>query len=202
MSETMTIGIIGSGRIGKAVATLAVRAGRSVVISNSRGPASLQPLTAELGFNARAGSVQEAAAQEMVVVAVPWANLKEALSGLPAWEGRIAIDATNAALMPDFRVPDLGGRTSSQVFADLAPGARVVKGFNTMMAAILASEPNVAGGRRVLFYSGDDSGAKKSFLALITDAGFAGIDLGSLAGSAIQQFPGGPLAAINFVKLP
>ncbi len=202
MSETRTVGIIGSGRIGKAVATLAARAGRSIVISNSRGPTSLQPMIAELGTKVRAGSVKEAAAQEMVVVAVPWANLEQALSGLPPWEGRIVVDATNAALMPDFRVPDLGGRTSSQVFADLVPGARVVKGFNTLLAAILASEPNVAGGKRVLFFSGDESTSKKSFLALIADAGFAGIDLGSLASSGIQQFPGGPLAAINFVKLP
>jgi hypothetical protein len=77
----------------------------------------------------------------------------------------------------------------------------VVKGFNTLFAAVLASDPQVGGGRRVIFFSGDDIGAKQAFNSLITDAGFAGIDLGALADSRIQQFPGGSLAAIDFAKL-
>jgi 8-hydroxy-5-deazaflavin:NADPH oxidoreductase len=197
-----TVGIIGAGRIGQAVAKQALRAGRSVVISNNRGVDALKPLIQELGAKARAGTVQEAAGQSTVVLAVPWENVEEVLESLPPWDGRILIDATNAALMPDFRVPDLGGKASSQVIADLAPGARVVKGFNTLLAAILASDARVAGGQRVLFFSGDDPDAKQAFHRLITDAGFAGIDLGRLAASKVQQFPGGPLAAINLVQFP
>jgi predicted dinucleotide-binding enzyme len=196
-----TIGIIGAGRIGQAVAKQALRTGRSVVISNNRGVDALKPLIQELGALARAGTVKEAAGQSMVVLAVPWENVEEVLAGLPSWDGRILVDATNGALMPDFRVPDLGGKASSQVIADLAPGARLVKGFNTLLAAILASDPRVAGGQRVLFFSGDDTDAKQAFQRLITEAGFAGIDLGSLAASKVQQFPGGPLAAINFIQL-
>jgi predicted dinucleotide-binding enzyme len=196
-----TIGIIGAGRIGQAVAKQALRTGRSVVISNNRGVDALKPLIQELGALARAGTVKEAAGQSMVVLAVPWENVEEVLAGLPSWDGRILVDATNATLMPDFRVPDLGGKASSQVIADLAPGARLVKGFNTLLAAILASDPRVAGGQRVLFFSGDDTDAKQAFQRLITEAGFAGIDLGSLAASKVQQFPGGPLAAINFIQL-
>lgn len=197
-----TIGIIGAGRIGQAVAKQALRTGRSVVISNNRGVDALKPLIQELGALARAGTVKEAAGQPMVVLAVPWENVEDVLRSLPPWDDRILVDATNAALMPDFRVPDLGGKASSQVIAELAPGARVVKGFNTLLAAVLASEPRIAGGQRVLFFSGDDPDAKQSFHGLITDAGFAGIDLGSLAASKVQQFPGGPLAAINFIQLP
>ncbi len=200
--RTETVGVIGAGRIGKAVAKQALRAGRFVVISNSQEPSALKPLINELGSGARAGTVKEAAEQEIVVLAVPWINVQEALAGLPPWNGRIVVDATNAAIMPGFQVPDLGGRTSSEVVADLVRGARVVKGFNTLLAAVLASDPKVSGGQRVIFFSGDDPAAKDAFNRLISDAGFAGIDLGSLATSRVQQFPGGPLAAINFIKLP
>jgi hypothetical protein len=196
------IGIIGAGRIGQAVAKQALRTGRSVVISNSQGASSLKGLVEELGPAAQAGTVKEASAQSLVVLAVPWVNVQETLAGLPLWNNRILVDATNAALMPDFRIPDLGGKASSQVVAELAPGARVVKGFNTLLAAVLASDPKVGDGQRVIFFSGDDAGAKQAFNSLITDAGFAGIDLGGLAASKVQQFPGGPLAAINFIKLP
>jgi predicted dinucleotide-binding enzyme len=198
----MTLGIIGAGRIGQAVARVAVRAGRAAVISNSAGPGSLQTVARELGAGIRAGSVREAAEQDMVVLAVPWGRVEKALEGLPAWNGRIVVDATNALIEPDFRAADLGGSASSQVVASLVPGARVVKGFNTLVAAVLGSDPRIAGGQRVLFYSGDDLAAKQAFHQLITEAGFAGIDLGSLAASRVQQFPGGPLAAINLIKLP
>ena len=126
----------------------------------------------------------------MVVVAVPWANLDAALSGLPAFAGRIVVDATNAVTTPDYAAVDLGGRASSEVVATKVPGARVVKGFNTLLASVLGSDPQVGDGRRVLFYSGDDASAKREFDRLITAAGFAGIDLGGLAQSKVQQFPG------------
>jgi predicted dinucleotide-binding enzyme len=144
----------------------------------------------------------QAADQGMVVIAVPWSGLQDAISGLPAWNGRIVVDATNAVILPEFRVPDLGGRTSSEIVADLVPGARVVKGFNTLLAEILGSDPKVSGGQRVIVFSGDDPQAKKEFNSLLAAAGFAGIDLGGLAtGGRLQQFPGGPFAAINLIKL-
>lgn len=199
-AHSMTVGIIGAGRIGQAVARLAVRAGRTAVVSNSKGADSLQALASELGAGVRAGSVREAAAQDMVVVAVPWDRIEQALAGLPTWGGRVVVDATNAVVVPGYRAVDLGGRASSEVFASLVPGAHVVKGFNTLLAAVLGSDPHVSGGHRVLFYSGDDVTAKQTFQDLAMDAGFAAIDLGSLASSQVQQFPG-PLAAINLVKV-
>jgi predicted dinucleotide-binding enzyme len=76
-----------------------------------------------------------------------------------------------------------------------------VKGFNTLLAETLSSDPRVAGGQRVIFFSGDDPQAKKEFNGLLTDIGFAGIDLGGLAtGGRLQQFPGGPLAVVNLIK--
>ena len=91
---------------------------------------------------------------------------------------------------------------SSEVFADLVPEARVVKAFNHLRAEILASDPKADGGRRVLFYSGNDPAAKAEIAALIDRIGFVGIDLGSLAvGGKLAQFPGGPLPNQNLVKV-
>jgi predicted dinucleotide-binding enzyme len=192
----MDVGIIGAGRLGQAMARTALRAGRQVVLSNSRGPESLAALVSTLGEGASAGTVDEAARADIVVIAVPWPRVPEAVQGL-RWDGRIVIDATN-----DFDPSDLNGWTSSQVLADLVHGARVVKAANTLGAAVLGSDPHEAGGRRVIFLSGDDSEAKSKVSTLFDDAGFVAIDLGGLVtGGAMQQL-GGPLSGVNLIKLP
>ncbi len=193
--DNQSIGIIGAGRIGKAIAQIANRAGRPVVISNSRGPASLVSVVEELGGGVTAGTVTEAAAADMVVVAVMWPDVAGAVEGLE-WNGRIVIDPTN-----DFDPSDLDGRTSSEVVADLVAPARVVKIANTLGAGILASDPQEADGQRVLFLSGDDADAKAPVRGLFEDAGFSVVDLGGLHdGGQMQQF-GGPLAGLNLIRL-
>jgi 8-hydroxy-5-deazaflavin:NADPH oxidoreductase len=197
----MTIGIIGSGNIGSAFARTLARAGIEATIANSRGPASLQELARELGPSIKAGTREDAATAAIVLVAVNWAKLPAALADLPAWNGRIVIDANNSIEAPLFKPVDLNGRASSEVFVGLVPGARVVKAFNHLQAHILAGDPRAEGGRRVLFYSGDDARAKAEVAALIDRLGFFGIDLGSLAvGAPLAQFPGGPLPVHNLVK--
>jgi hypothetical protein len=196
------IGIIGAGAIGQAMAKQIIRAGLSVTLSNSRGPASLAGIIEQLGPKARAGSVRDAAAADIVFLSVNWEHLPSALADLPAWDGRIVIDATNPVIHPGFQLAELGGRNSSEVVTDLLPGARLVKAFNTLLAAVLASDPHQAGGKRVVFLSGDDAAAKSTVGQLIDQLGFFGIDLGSLAvGGKLQQFPGGPLPALNLIKL-
>jgi predicted dinucleotide-binding enzyme len=198
----MTIGIIGSGAIGAAFATTLARAGIEAVISNSRGPDSLNELVRELGPTIKAGRREEAAQADMVFVAVNWTKLPAALSGLPPWNGRIVIDANNPIEAPLFKPVDLKGRVSSEVLADLVPGARVVKAFNHLRAAVLAGDPQADGGRRVLFYSGNDPSAMTEVAALIERIGFFGIDLGSLAvGGKLAQFPGGVLPNQNLVRV-
>ncbi len=198
----MSVGIIGLGGIGLAIASHLSRARIRMVVSNSRGPDTLAPLVRQLGKTASAGTAAEAAAQDIVVVSVQWRQLQAALSGLPAWGGRIVVDPTNPLGAPDFRPADLGGRTSSEVVADLVPGARLVKAFNTLRPEVLAADPHQGGGRRVIFYSGDDRDAKKEVGRLIDTLGFAGIDLGDLRrGGAMQQFPGGPLPALDLIRL-
>jgi 8-hydroxy-5-deazaflavin:NADPH oxidoreductase len=198
----MSIGIIGSGAIGAAFARTLARAGIEAVISNSRGPASLHELVQELGRSIRAGTREQAARADIVFVAVNWTKLPAALAGLPEWSGRILIDANNPIEAPLFKPVDLKGRASSEVVADLVPGARVVKAFNHLRAEVLAANPRSDGGRRVLFYSGNDGAAKAEVAALIDRIGFAGIDLGSLSvGGRLAQFPGGPLPNQNLVKV-
>ncbi|MGD9836729.1 MAG: NADPH-dependent F420 reductase [Afipia sp.] len=199
---TTTIGIIGSGSIGSAFARRLASAGIEATIANSRGPASLKDLARAIGPSIRAGTVTEAASKDIVLVAVNWSKLSAALAGLPDWNGRIVIDANNPIEAPLFKPVDLNGRVSSEVFAGLVPGARVVKAFNHLQPHVLASGPQADGGKRVLFYSGDDNTAKAEVAALIDQLGFFGIDLGALAvGGQLVQFPGGPLPVHNLVKV-
>lgn len=198
----MKIGIIGAGGIGQAFAGHVAKAGYEVIISNSRGPESLAEMVKQLGPRAIAGTRQDAARADVVVLSVNWPQVPAALSDLPAWNGRILIDATNPVLQPGFRLAELQGSTSSEIVASLAPGARVVKTGNTLLRAVLAADPKQAGGRRVLFMSGDDTSAKAEVGAVLEKMGFATIDLGGLAsGGRLQQFPGGPLPTLNLIKL-
>ncbi|MGA1804243.1 NADPH-dependent F420 reductase [Rhizobium sp. HT1-10] len=196
-----SIGIIGAGNIGRAIATILARKGIAAMLSNSRGPETLAELVASLGPSITAGSREEAASKDIVFIAVNWSKLPAAMAGLPDWNGRIVVDTNNPIEAPLFQPADLGGRTSSDVFVEMVPGARVVKAFNHLLAAVLAGDPTSEGGKRVLFYSGDDAAAKAKIGALIDRLDFFGIDLGSLAvGSRLVQFPGGPLPAHNLVK--
>jgi 8-hydroxy-5-deazaflavin:NADPH oxidoreductase len=198
----MTIGIIGSGAIGAAFARTLARSGIEATISNSRGPDSLKGLVGELGLSIKAGTHEEAGRADIVFVAVNWTKLPAALAGLPEWSGRILIDANNPIEAPLFKPVDLKGRVSSEVVADLAPGARVVKAFNHLRAEVLAADPRSNGGRRVLFYSGNDNAAKAEVAALIERIGFFGIDLGSLTvGGKLAQFPGGPLPNQDLINV-
>jgi predicted dinucleotide-binding enzyme len=194
------IGIIGAGRAGQAVARTAVRAGRQVVIANSRGPGSLAPLVSALGPAVAAGTVDEAAKAPITALAVPWASVPTAVAGL-AWGG-IVVDVTNALLFPDLQPAPLGGRTSSEIVADLVPGARLVKAANTFSAEVLGADPRTGGGQRVLFLSGDDAAAKAAVAGLFADAGFFPIDLGDLVNGGSLQQVGGPLSGQNLLRLP
>lgn len=198
-TSAATIGIIGAGAIGSAVATILARNGIPATLSNSHGPDSLKDLVQGLP-GITAGTREEAAAKDIVFVAVNWGRLPAALAGLPDFDGRIVIDTNNPIEAPLFKPAELNGRLSSEIVADLVPGARVVKAFNHLAAALLATDPADRGGKRVMFYSGDDAAAKATVAALIGRLGFSGIDLGALAvGARLAQFPGGPLPILNLV---
>ncbi|WP_321912692.1 NADPH-dependent F420 reductase [Burkholderia cepacia] len=214
----MKIGIIGAGALGSNLAKALANRQLSAIISNRRGPESLAALVDELGPSIQAGTVEQAAKCDLVVLAVRWDDLEAALHGLPAWNGRIVVDATNAlaALDPDspeaadpdnplaaygIKVVDTNGRLSSEIVAERVPGARLVRAFNHFEVELLP-EPDVSGGQRVMFYSGDDLDAKRTVGELIEQLGMIPIDLGDLiVGAALTATPFGPLSMANFIRM-
>jgi predicted dinucleotide-binding enzyme len=192
------IGIIGAGHIGQAFARLARRAGREVVIANSRGPQSVAHEVQALGDGVSAGTIDEVAASPIVFIGVPWRNVPAAVAA-QSWGGKLVIDATNPL---DLDPAELGDRTSSEIVAELVDGARVVTAANTLGSALLGADPNDGAGRRVLVLSGDDGGAKAEAAAVFEAAGFVPIDLGDLASGGRMQAPGAAFSGLNLVRLP
>ncbi|CAL9288527.1 hypothetical protein SUDANB148_01477 [Streptomyces sp. SudanB148_2056] len=194
--------MLGAGTVAQALARHAIRQGHEVVLSNSRGPASLTPLVRELGPLASAGTPAEAAAAGLVVLAVGWPRVPEVAASLPRLDGTVVVDATNqfASLPPTPRIADLGDLTGSEYVASLLPGARVVKAFNALFAQYIAADPRYAAGRQVLFLAGDDPDAKRTVERLADSFGFAPVDLGPLreGGRLIQL--GGPLSGLHVLK--
>ena len=134
-----------------------------------------------------------------MLLAVPWKNVEAALRGLPEWNSRVLIDTTNsfAETSPKLILADLGGVGASEIVAGFAPGARIVKAFNSIRMARFNEGPVKGQGRRVIFVSGDNEDSKRVVKDLIESFGFAAIDLGSLVtGGRIQQ-AGGPLAGLD-----
>jgi 8-hydroxy-5-deazaflavin:NADPH oxidoreductase len=190
----MRVGIIGAGKIGRAVAIRLIDGDHTVTISNSRGPESLAELEQELGQAASAATVEDAARDgEVVVVATPLA----AVESLPAQAlaGKIVVDANNYYPERDGQIAELDdGLGSSEWFAQHVPGARVVKAFNTMWSENLIHQavPHGAEERVALPVASDDEEAKSVVSGLIDDMGFDPVDGGTLRDGRRQQ-PGTPV---------
>jgi hypothetical protein len=172
----MKIGFLGAGNVTRTFGRHLINAGHTIVVSNSRGPETLADFVADLGPGAVAGTREQAAECDVVILAVHWVKVREALKGID-WSGRILIDATNAHMDPK---PDISlagvtrsraaltskGRTSSEIVAEMAVGARPVKSISNMpMAWIQDFSPNKP--RTVIFTSGDDTEAKRLVMELI-----------------------------------
>ena len=173
----MKVGMIGAGLVAKTIASYATAAGHSVVFTSRGAP-----------------TPDAIAASDLVVLAVPWPSVAVALSVPPLLAGKILVDATNAfaKTSPRLVLADLGGRSSSEIVAALATGARVVKAFNSITMEHFAQGPRRGDARRVLLVAGDDGAAKKVVISLIESFGFATIDMGDLATGRLSQ-AGGPL---------
>ncbi len=190
----MKIGIIGAGNIGSNAARLFVTAGHTVAISNSRGGDSLNDLVAELGDNAESASVAGAISfGDVMFISIPLGRYKQ----LPTegWEDKIVIDSNNYYPERDGHIAEIdnGSTTSSELLEAHLPGARVVKGFNTIWFEHLKSQGNIdlpLEDRRVIFIAGDDSEAKGIVATLIESIGFAAVDTGFLADGGRNQQPG------------
>jgi predicted dinucleotide-binding enzyme len=198
----MEIGTIGAGTFAQAFAKRALKAGHKVKLSNSRGPDSLREIVNQLGPGAMAATKEEAAACEMVLLAVPWDNVPEILASLLKWENQILIDGTNPfhGKAGKFTPANVGNLSTSQLVAALAPGARVVKALNNMLVQNFEADPIVNGAKRVTFVSADDDSAKKQVEALLEAFGYSVIDLGNLRDGGLIQQGGGPLAGRDLLE--
>src|SRR5206468_11086472 len=198
----MEIGTIGAGSFAQAFAKRALQAGHKVKLSNSRGPDSLREIVNQLGPGATAATKEEAAACDMVLLAVPWDNVLETLASLPKWNNQILIDGTNPfhGKAGRFTPADVGNLSTSQLVVALAAGARVVKALNNMTVPNLEADPLVNGARRVAFVSADDDAAKKRVELLLMELGYSVIDLGDLRFGGLIQQAGGPLAGRDLLE--
>jgi len=178
-----TIGLIGSGHIGTAIARQAIAQGHDVVLSNSRGPETLLDLVTELGAHARAATAQEAAvAGDLVVVTVPFKAYQEV--PVEPLAGKVVIDTNNYYVERDGRFPaiDTGETSPSELLAEHLPTSKVVKAFNAIQAAhiVTAAQEPGSPGRRALSIAGDDTEAKRVVADLIDSFGFDVVDAGAL----------------------
>jgi predicted dinucleotide-binding enzyme len=146
-----SVGVIGAGTIGRAIARHALLANLDVMISNSRGPATLGEVVDELGGGARAVSIQEAAEADLIVLAVPFTKVPPVGAAIPSWTGRLVLDATNqfAHGNPYGGRADIGDLTGSEWVNRQLPGSTVVKALNAMYGSHVAANPVHPEGRQV-----------------------------------------------------
>ena len=198
----MKYAIIGSGKIGSALARIFARKNIEVAIANSRGPETLAPLATELGPGIVPQSVQDAFKAEIIFLALPYSAHKEIAKQFNDWSGKIVVDATNAFHVAPGELQD---RLSSEVVSEAFAGASVVKGFNHLPAQQLGTNPFLEGQQQVIFVSSNDAEASATVAALATQLGFAPIELGRLDQGGVPLHvvggkPGGLLLQ-NLVKL-
>jgi len=187
----MRVGVIGPGRIGGNCARQALKAGHDVTLSFSRDPARLEALAGELGPNAQAGTPAQAVdSSEVVIIAVPWDAIDEALGQAGPLDGPIVIDTTNQygqTAMPP------AGQTAAQFNAARMPGARYTKSFNTLTSAFQAETAGRTGDERVAqWICGDDADAKGVVSNLIEAMGYQPVDLGGTADCEVMEAPRRP----------
>ena len=181
-----TIGFIGAGNIGQAVARLAIATGYDVVLSNSRGPQTLVDVVQDLGDRATADTTEGAAAQgDLVVVTVPLKAYRDV--PVEPLVGKVVIDTNNYYPQRDGQIAALDDKTttSSSLLQEHLPHSRVVKAFNHIQAAQINEDAKPGGteSRRALAVAGDDEAAKATVTTFLDKAGFDVVDVGSLADS-------------------
>jgi len=183
----MRIGFIGAGNVARTIARHMIVNGHEVVLSNSRGPETLTDAISELGEGASAGTREEVLGTDIVILTVRWGDVAKAHTGTD-----ISLEGVTKSRAELAKV----GRTSSEILRDLVPGARLVKSISNMpMAWISDFSKNKP--RTVLFTSGDDAEAKRVVIDLLNGAGFAALDLGSLATGGVLHEVGAPLSGVE-----
>ncbi|CAN5483226.1 NADPH-dependent F420 reductase [soil metagenome] len=198
-----TIGIIGSGHIGRGLATHLAKTNYRVLITNSRGAASLTDLVSSIGGSLTAADFSQTIAQaDVLFIAVPWTQLPDLANELKGYSGKIIVDATNNIVsVSPFRLADTAGKSTGEYVAGLFPAQRVVKAFNTLAAATLAQPSQTSLGTTVIVISGDDADAKREIADIATAMGFEPIDLGTFEQGGHLQDVGGALSGVELIKV-
>jgi hypothetical protein len=174
----MSYAIVGFGAVGQALARAFARKNIEVAVASRRPPEALAPQARAIGPTVVPKGLQDAMEADTIILAFPFWGHREVAKALASWRGKTVIDTTNAFGVP---VEDLDALPSSAVVAKAFPGAKFVKGFNHLPAGVLAADPNVKGGRRVVFLSSDDEGATETVAALVKRLGYAPVSLGKIA---------------------
>jgi hypothetical protein len=178
LRSNMSYAIVGFGAVGQALARMFARKGLEVTVASRQSPGALAPQANAIGPTIGPKSLKDALEADIVMLAVPFWQHREVAQARASWQGKIVIDVTNAFGVP---VADLSGLPSSTVISRALPGARLVKAFNHLPAGILAQDPAINGGRRVVFLSSDDEGATATVAALVEQLGYAPVNLGKIA---------------------
>jgi predicted dinucleotide-binding enzyme len=195
----MSYAIIGFGKIGQALAKAFARKGIEVSVATTRDPASFASVAAAIGPTIIPKKLAEAVKADIVFLAVRYESHRDVAKALPTWKGKTIIDVTNAyGVSPE----ELEGQPSSKVVAQAFGGARLVRGFNHLGAAVLDQDPAIHGGRRVVFLASDDDGAATEIGALAEKLGFSPIKLGGLSeGGLLVQARGNSWGQLIFKDL-
>ena len=195
----MSYAIIGFGKIGQALAKAFARKGIEVSVATTRDPESFASAAAAIGPTIIPKKLAEAVKADIVFLAVRFESHRDVAKALSTWTGKIIIDVTNAyGVSPE----ELGGQPSSKVVAQAFTGGRLVKGFNHLGAAVLAQDPAIQGGRRVVFLASDDDGAAAEIGAHAENLGFSPIKLGGLSeGGLLVQARGNSWGQLIFKDL-
>ena len=178
----MSYAIVGFGKIGQALAKAFARNGIEVSVATTRDPQSFASAAAAIGPTIIPKTLAEAVKADIVFLAVRFESHQDVAKALSTWQGKTIVDVTNAYGVPP---EELGGQPSSRVVAQAFTGARLVKGFNHLVAAVLAQDPTVYVGRRVVFLASDDDGAAAEIGTLAENLGFSPIKLGDLSGGGL-----------------
>ena len=197
----MSYAIIGFGSIGQALAQAFARKNIAVTVAGRRPPEELAPRAQAIGPGVVAKSLQQALQADTIFLAVPFAEHAAVAKALPNWEGKTIIDAMNTFGVP---AEEMDGLLSSEFVAKAFASAKLVKGFNHLIAAKLATDPVVPGGHRVVFLSSDHDEAIAPVAELAKQLGFAPVTLGKLSeGGALVHARGrvwGPLIFQDLFK--
>jgi predicted dinucleotide-binding enzyme len=195
----MSYAIVGFGNIGQALAKAFARSGIEVAVATTHDPESFASDAAAIGPEIIPTTLGKAVKADIVFLAVRYESHGDVAKALPSWKGKTIIDVTNAyGVSPE----ELGGQPSSTAVAQAFTGAKLVKGFNHLVAGVLSQDPAVNGGRRVVFLASEDDDAAAEIGALAENLGFSPIQLGGLSdGGLLVQARGNTWGQLIFKDL-